>query len=59
MRWLRRLVNTFRTGRVQRDIDRELSFHLSERIDQLQADGLSPDEAQRRAAPVRQPDCAT
>ncbi len=31
MSWLRRLINTFRPGRVERDIDRELSFHIAER----------------------------
>jgi len=45
MRWLRRLANTCRYGRVERDIQRELSFHIAERIDQLRADGLSVDEA--------------
>jgi len=49
MSWLRRLMNAFRPGRVQRDIDRELSFHVAERIDQLQADGWSREEATRRA----------
>jgi putative ABC transport system permease protein len=49
MSWLRRLANTFRTGRVRRDIDRELSFHLAEREDALHAGGLSADEARRQA----------
>lgn len=49
MAWLRRLWNTFNFERVQRDIDRELSFHISERVDQLRAEGLSDDEATRRA----------
>ncbi len=31
MSWLRRLLNTFRSGRVDRDIDRELAFHIAER----------------------------
>jgi predicted permease len=49
MPWLRRLTNTFRHARVERDIDRELAFHLAERVDQLRAQGLSEREAQRRA----------
>jgi putative ABC transport system permease protein len=46
---LRRLTNTFRHARVERDIDRELAFHLAERVDQLRAQGLTEREAQRRA----------
>ncbi len=49
MSWLRRLSNTFRPHRVYADIDRELSFHIAERADQLRADGLSDEEAVRRA----------
>ena len=49
MSWLRRLSNTFRPLRVQRDIERELSFHMAERADQLRADGVHDDEATRRA----------
>jgi predicted permease len=49
MSWLRRLTNTFRTGRLRGDIDRELEFHVAERADQLCAEGLSHDEARRRA----------
>src|SRR6185436_9933960 len=49
MAWLHRLLNTFRPGRVQRDIDREISFHLAERADQLRSEGLGHEEARRRA----------
>lgn len=49
MSWLRRLWNTFSPDRMRRDIERELSFHLAERTDQLRAEGLSEDEARRRA----------
>jgi len=49
MRWLRRLWNTVRPGRVERDIDREMRFHLAERVDELRAQGLSDAEAARRA----------
>jgi predicted permease len=49
MPWLRRLANSFRHTRVERDIDRELAFHIAERIDQLRAEGLSFDEARLAA----------
>lgn len=46
---LRRLLDTFRTARLRGEIDRELAFHLRERIDELQAQGVPPDEAVRWA----------
>jgi predicted permease len=49
MAWHRRLLNLLRPGRVWRDIDREMAFHLEERIDELVAGGMSPDEARREA----------
>ncbi len=49
MAWLRRLANALRPGRVERDIAREVSFHLAERTDELRAAGLDPREAARRA----------
>ena len=49
MPWLRRLWNTFRPRRVERDIDRELAFHLAERADDLRAEGLDEREARRQA----------
>jgi putative ABC transport system permease protein len=49
MRWLRRLVNTVRTGRLQREIDREIAFHLTERAEQLREDGLTDEQARREA----------
>lgn len=49
MSGLRRLFNTFRPAKMQRDIERELSFHLAERVDHLRAEGLSHAEAVRRA----------
>jgi hypothetical protein len=33
MSWLRRLANTLRRARIERDIDRELAFHIAERVD--------------------------
>jgi putative ABC transport system permease protein len=41
----RRLLNVFRARRLDRDIDRELEFHVAERVDQLRAQGLSLDDA--------------
>jgi putative ABC transport system permease protein len=49
MAGLRRFWNTLRPGGIERDIDRELAFHLAERIDDLRAQGLSHEEASRRA----------
>src|SRR5690554_1239041 len=49
MSWLRRLRNSVRPSRMEREIEREMSFHLAERIDELRAQGLPPDEARRRA----------
>ena len=49
MSWLRRLSNTLRPERHQRQIDHEIAFHVDERTAQLQRDGLSADEARRVA----------
>jgi predicted permease len=49
MSWLKRLVNTVRSARVEREIRRELEFHVAERADELRDSGLSPEEAERRA----------
>src|SRR5262245_54153570 len=49
MAWLRRLVNTFRAARTDRDIERELQFHIAERIDHFRSKGLSLDEARLAA----------
>jgi hypothetical protein len=49
MSWLRRLRNTFSPERVHGDINREISFHIAERADQLRSEGLSDEEAARRA----------
>jgi hypothetical protein len=49
MAWFRRLLNTIRPGKLQRDIKRELSFHLAERADELRTEGSSAEEATRRA----------
>jgi putative ABC transport system permease protein len=49
MRWIRRLLNTVRTRRLNREIDRELAFHIAERADALKSAGLSEAEALREA----------
>jgi len=49
MTWLRRLWNTIRPGRIEREINREMAFHLAERIDDLRAQGLSHEHASRQA----------
>jgi putative ABC transport system permease protein len=49
MAWYHRLRNVFQRDRTQRDIDRELAFHIAERADELQARGMSEDEAIRSA----------
>lgn len=46
MRWLRFL---FRGDRLEHDLDRELSYHLDRRAQDLVAGGLHPDEARRQA----------
>lgn len=46
---LRRWWNALRAGKVNRDIERELAFHVDERARELMDDGLSADEAKRQA----------
>ncbi|HWH02697.1 MAG TPA: ABC transporter permease [Gemmatimonadales bacterium] len=52
MSWLRRLRNLFRQSSLSRDLDREMSFHVAERTDDLIAGGMDAaaagDEARRR-----------
>jgi putative ABC transport system permease protein len=45
MSWAGRIRNALRPERVGREIDRELQFHFTEKIEQLQAAGLSETEA--------------
>jgi predicted permease len=49
MAWYHRLLNVVRASRVDRDIQRELDFHLAERADDLRADGFSATEASYEA----------
>src|SRR5262249_51064388 len=51
--WLRtgplRLGSIFRRGRVESELDEELRFHLDRKTEEGIAQGLSPEEARRRA----------
>jgi predicted permease len=49
---MRKLLNLFslRRARIERDLDRELRYHLDRRIDDLRASGLDEAEARRQAA---------
>jgi putative ABC transport system permease protein len=47
---IRRLLAMIRRGRLDRELKDELARHLELKTDALVADGLSPDEARRRAA---------
>src|SRR5262245_48512211 len=49
MGWLRKLLNIFRRNRLNDEIQRELSFHIEERIDELIASGLTAAEARSKA----------
>ena len=52
MAWFRRfwrLWNVLRPARLQRDLERELSFHVKERAEELQQSGFSEAEASRQA----------
>jgi putative ABC transport system permease protein len=49
MSWLRRLTNTLRPDTHRREIEREMAFHVAERAEQLRHEGLSEEEAHRRA----------
>ena len=46
MRWFMRLI---RRGRLERDLTRELEFHVAAEVDRLVADGVDPTEARRQA----------
>lgn len=45
----RRLAKLFRPKRAESELDRELSFHLQESIEQNLQSGMSPDEARNEA----------
>jgi predicted permease len=46
---MRKLVNWFRRRQLERDLDRELQYHLDRRIADLESSGLPAAEARRRA----------
>ena len=49
MAWYRQVWNVLRPGRMQRNLERELRFHMTERAEELQAGGMSEEEAVRNA----------
>jgi len=49
MAWYRRCWNLFRPNRLQNDLERELRFHMTERMEELQQRGLTPSEARQTA----------
>ena len=49
MSWLSRLVNVVRPGRVDRDLDEEIRFHLEARVAEFTKAGMPADEASRQA----------
>jgi len=49
MGWYRRIVNTLRSNRLSSDIQREMDFHMAERVDDLVAQGMSERDAKREA----------
>src|ERR1700683_3431565 len=49
MAWRHRIWNVLRPGRMQSDLQRELSFHVRERAEELQAGGMSAQDAVREA----------
>jgi putative ABC transport system permease protein len=49
MSWFARLRNHLRSDAVAKEIDREMAFHLAERIDDLVAHGMTRGDAEREA----------
>src|SRR6266853_2220299 len=49
MSWLSRLTNVFRTGRVNRDLDDELLFHIDARTEEFVRRGLTREQALQAA----------
>ncbi len=46
---MRQLANWFRRTKLERDLDRELQYHLERRVTDLESSGLPAEEARRRA----------
>src|SRR5580704_5820724 len=49
MAWYRQFWNLIRPGSLQRDLQKELAFHVAERAEELQQSGMSEAEAERAA----------
>jgi len=49
MAWYRRFTNLFRSDEHSRELDREMGFHLAERVDEFTATGMPEAEARREA----------
>ncbi|HEX3743524.1 MAG TPA: ABC transporter permease [Bryobacteraceae bacterium] len=49
MAWIRQIRNFFRPDGLQRDLHRELAFHVAERAEELRQSGMSEPEADRAA----------
>lgn len=49
MSWISRLLNSFRGDDVSSDVEREVEFHLNERVDELVAGGMTVHDARARA----------
>ena len=49
MSWISRIVNVFRSSRVDRVLDDEIAFHLDSRIDELVRGGMPRGEAEATA----------
>lgn len=49
MAWHHRIFNLFRTDDLDREIQKEMEFHIAERIDELVASGTTQKEAERIA----------
>jgi putative ABC transport system permease protein len=49
MAWYRQVWNILHPDRLQREIEKELAFHVNERAEELQQGGLSKAEAERAA----------
>ncbi|HET6679975.1 MAG TPA: ABC transporter permease [Gemmatimonadaceae bacterium] len=50
MSFIHRLFNLGRSTRLSRDIDREMAFHIDERVAELKAGGMPEADARREAA---------
>jgi predicted permease len=50
MSWWCRFTNVLRPGRLQDELDEEQQFHIEARADELEAEGLSRDDARARAS---------